>query len=348
MGSRRLCARRARALPETSERESVLDDQRVFIANFGQGNYEWPVCLEDSTVATMNDPVSQKFWEAGDREGFIANCIANNMTAAGERPTRPVASRWFNLMTIIAETSNDIWIHRADNRVWWTKSKPDQARIIVKPDPLGKPGEQVHVCHKPCEPWSDRTRRGTPLIWDSLHPKAKDFLSTQGTLQQLQPDNAAYALALIEATDLSPWHDRANWMSRQQRAGHSSVRQFDSRQTAVVRMAMTAEQTAKAANGQSVETTMKEKQFKFRRQELEAYLTNLLSDQEDLCAISSLPLQFDGDDDDPEMRPSLDRIDSDGHYEKGNLQVVCRFINRWKGADDDAQFRRLISVLRRE
>ena len=111
---------------------------------------------------------------------------------------------------------------------------------------------------------------------------------------------------------------------------------------------MTAEQTANSANGQSVETTTKVKEFRFRRPDLESYLASLLSDQESLCAISGLPLQFDGDHDDPEMLPSLDRIDSDGHYEKGNLQVVCRFINRWKGADDDAQFRRLIGVLRWE
>ena len=28
---------------------------RVFIANFGEGNYEWPVCKERSTIATMNE-----------------------------------------------------------------------------------------------------------------------------------------------------------------------------------------------------------------------------------------------------------------------------------------------------
>jgi hypothetical protein len=45
---------------------------------------------------------------------------------------------------------------------------------------------------------------------------------------------------------------------------------------------------------------------------------------------------------DDEMKASLDRIDSNAHYEAGNLQVVCRFINRWKGADSNSQFKRLI------
>lgn len=48
----------------------------------------------------------------------------------------------------------------------------------------------------------------------------------------------------------------------------------------------------------------------------------------------------------PCRRPSLDRIDSDGHYEAGNLQVVCRFINFWKGASDDEEFRRLLELVR--
>ena len=46
------------------------------------------------------------------------------------------------------------------------------------------------------------------------------------------------------------------------------------------------------------------------------------------------------------MLPSLDRIDSNGHYAKENLQLVCRFINFWKQASDDAEFRRLVSVVR--
>jgi hypothetical protein len=47
------------------------------------------------------------------------------------------------------------------------------------------------------------------------------------------------------------------------------------------------------------------------------------------------------------MKASLDRIDSSGHYEAGNLQVVCRFINRWKGADQNVQFVRLMDTLRK-
>lgn len=48
---------------------------------------------------------------------------------------------------------------------------------------------------------------------------------------------------------------------------------------------------------------------------------------------------------DPEMLCSLDRIDSNGHYERGNLQIVCRFVNRWSDSVD-AHFRTLVAKVR--
>ena len=68
--------------------------------------------------------------------------------------------------------------------------------------------------------------------------------------------------------------------------------------------------------------------------------------QEYCCELTGLPLELDEVNGDPAMFASSDRIDSSGHYEPGNLQVVCRFANFWKGASDDAEFRRLIGVLR--
>lgn len=65
--------------------------------------------------------------------------------------------------------------------------------------------------------------------------------------------------------------------------------------------------------------------------------------QEGYCALTGVKLDYDEDGGDPELYCSLDRIDSESHYEQGNLQVVCRFANRWKGADNDATFKRLIT-----
>lgn len=320
---------------------------RVFIANFGRENYEWPVCHARGTIATMNEVSAQEYWEAGNREGYILSRMKGK-TAAGITPTRPVASRWFNLMTIISESSGDIWIHREKDQLWWTTSRADPPIFERKIEPIGD-RRNVVICHKPCEPWSDKNRKGNRLDWNGLHPKAREFLFTEGTLQQLGDENAAYALALINGDDLIPWHSLNAWKAKvdKTRAKHSGVTIFSSKQRAAARMAMTAVNTVASANGQQVLRTIKNKELKFSsQQEFERYLLALLDIQEGLCAISSLALQYDGEFDDSELLCSLDRIDSEGHYEPGNLQVVCRFVNRWKGSDNDDSFRRLIDVIR--
>lgn len=49
---------------------------------------------------------------------------------------------------------------------------------------------------------------------------------------------------------------------------------------------------------------------------------------------------------DRELYFSLDRIDSDGHYEPNNLQLVCNFANRWKGAKNNQGFLDLIAAIK--
>lgn len=68
--------------------------------------------------------------------------------------------------------------------------------------------------------------------------------------------------------------------------------------------------------------------------------------QEHRCALTDLRLDYDERGGDKQFFCSLDRIDSSGHYEPGNLQVVCRFANFWKGVSDDGEFRRLIKEVR--
>jgi hypothetical protein len=107
---------------------------------------------------------------------------------------------------------------------------------------------------------------------------------------------------------------------------------------------------AKQACGQSGEvrtTVSRTKAFLFENDpEFLRYISELLTQQKNRCAITNLPLQFVGSCEDEERLASLDRINSDGHYARQNLQVVCRFINRWKNDDADQNFRRLIGLLR--
>ena len=320
---------------------------RVFIANFGRENYEWPVCKARGTVATMNDVKAQGFWEAGNRQAYILERMAGQ-TAAGIEPTRQVASRWFNLMTIISETAGDLWVHRAEDHLWWTISLNDPPTFEPQVEPVGEQ-RAVIVCHKPCNPWSNKNRSGNRLDWMGLHPKAREFLATESTLGQLNDDNANYANALIDGNDLTSWHSRGYWKAKLNTAAGKGgvVKSFTPRQRAVVRMAETARLTVAGANGQQTLQTVKAKNLLFDSIiALENYIAQLIDMQEGFCAVTGLVLQYDGDCDDIEMLSSLDRIDSGGHYEEGNLQIVCRFANRWKSSSDDATFRRLVKAIR--
>ncbi len=320
---------------------------RVFIANFGQSNYLWPKCLERGTVATINNERVHPFWERRDREGFVDFAVANLKTARMEIPTRAVASRWFGLNDAIAETSGDVWIHREKDKLWWTISRPEPVEITLMPsfNPQ-RDGPRVFELHKPAEPWRDRDRKGRPLPWAGLHPKARDFLFTEGTLQQLSPDNAEYALALIEGDGLEPWHGRPEWQAKVVRTGRNPATIYDAKRKTIFRMVETVFSTVAGANGQQVLRTLKDKRTSFDKPALEKYVASLIDDQDGLCAITGIALQFDEGGSDPELCCSLDRIDSAGHYEPGNLQIVCRFVNRWKSDSPDVDFRRLIGLVR--
>ncbi len=319
--------------------------KKTFIANFGRENNLWPDCHTRSTVAAYEDEDLRPLWLAGDREGYIARCIATKTTAAGITPTRQVASRWFNIGQIISSTEGDLWIHREKHELWWTFSRSGEVQVALEPA-FKRENEQIYVMRKPTDPWSNKNRIGNPLEWLALHPKARAFLFTEGTVQQLADDHAAYALALINGSDLNSWHSRPDWKAKADTGGNPGTI-FNAKERAALRMAMTARDTVAAANGQQVLTTVKNKELRFATTEdLKRYIVALVEAQDGLCAITGLQLQFDGEHEDPELLCSLDRIDSNGHYEPGNLQVVCRFVNRWKSAGDDGEFRRLLGVVR--
>ncbi len=128
--------------------------------------------------------------------------------------------------------------------------------------------------------------------------------------------------------------------------GKNQVRYLGAREKSVIAMRLSVENTVRNANGQTVERTLKNKDLRMTSAELETLITSLLNLQENRCALTGIPLQFHGPDADKNLLPSLDRIDSAGHYEAGNLQVVCQFINFWKGSSDNSDFQRLLLLVR--
>jgi len=319
---------------------------QVYIANFGRNNHLWPICFAYPSVATVEDEDLRGFWLAGNRQGYIECAISSKKTAGGLTPTPSVASRWFNLAHIISNSADDLWIHREKNELWWTHTRADEVDVSG-PEFDAEQGERVYILHKPTTPWSSTTRTGRLLEWKALHPKAQHFLFTEGTLQKPSPDNATYAIALINGDILDSWELREEWKKAAASSRRGTAKVFTAQERSAARMAVQARDTAAQARGQQVVRTVKAKDLRFVSQhDFEAFLLKLIEAQDGVCALTGLPLQFDGEQDDSELLCSLDRVDSSGHYEDGNLQVVCRFANRWKNDGENAEFRRLIKLIR--
>ena len=98
------------------------------------------------------------------------------------------------------------------------------------------------------------------------------------------------------------------------------------REKSIIAMRLSVENTVKNANGQIVQRILKSKELRMTSAELEKLIESLLDLQDNRCALTGIPFNFMGPDADKNLLPSLDRIDSNGHYEVGNLQV-CQFIN---------------------
>lgn len=119
-----------------------------------------------------------------------------------------------------------------------------------------------------------------------------------------------------------------------------------SRDRSIKRIVDTVFNTVSNSNGQQVLSTKKDKKVNMSKAELADFLPHLMNKQNNLCAHTDIEMVYDDPENDKQLWCSLDRIDSDGYYEKDNLQLVCRFVNMWKGASDDNEFNRLIHLVR--
>ena len=125
-----------------------------------------------------------------------------------------------------------------------------------------------------------------------------------------------------------------------------SGRVLDGRDKSIIVMRCSVEDTVRNSNGQIVDRTIKNKELRMTPAELQKLLVSLLDRQGNRCALTGIPFHFHGPDTDKNLLPSVDRIDSNGHYETGNIQIVCKFINFWKADSDNNEFKRLLMLAR--
>lgn len=127
--------------------------------------------------------------------------------------------------------------------------------------------------------------------------------------------------------------------------GKDAGRILGGRDRCIVAMRLAIEGAVKQGNGQTAERTVKVKETDLSAAEIDRLLTELMDLQGNRCALTGIPFDFTKDGD-KNLLPSADRIDSNGQYTRSNIQVVCRFINFWKGAADNEGFTRLLSLVR--
>lgn len=309
----------------------------IYIAMTGDGNELWADCLERKLVALGYDKPYFEAWKAGDRDEFLRLEMKTAPKGATETDVKGRATTWFNRATRIAESENDIWLHRAGNDLYWS--------VSTEAEPVFEEYDGKVMIAKPVTPWSRRNRRTVALTWNSIHPKAKDYLTTQQAVFRVaDPMMKEYIEALVGGDDLSRWHDIPEWRIRLGAdKGKTLGNNVKLSEFVLSRMMMTIRDTVRNAKGQQVLRTLKDKKLLCSEPEMKAHLAELMVRQEGLCAITRLPLHVDGQEDlDYDMLASVDRIDSNGHYEPRNVQLVCRFVNFWKCSQENGKFMELL------
>jgi hypothetical protein len=320
---------------------------RIYVVNLGTGNRHWQICKDESVLTLQVSSDLLSFWNARDKSGWQLWSARNETTNLGRPPIEPVTSRWYNLLTVFAETSGDLWVHSDGARLFWTRSSAGDFEKSQISDPFG--GKRSYfLLKKPCEPWRSEDGRGRALHWKALHAKSHDFLRTEATFQEISNDRGYrdFVLALIAGESLDRWHSLPEWRNRGGRNG--PVRTFDPIEVTIEEAIRRVADTTRNADGREVSATKKVKDLKVTRDELRSALQQIYREQCGFCALTGLRMLLNGEPGSEDFRLSVDRIDSKGHYDIGNLQLVCRFANFWKSATDNSRFKELIAVVRRE
>lgn len=318
----------------------------TYVIKTGELNYFWPHCHKGSFVALMFDKPYFEAWASGDKDVYfdVVRQLAKKNTP--EPIIRREATIWFNNGMKLRDSVGDVFINRVDNNLYWATTK-DEPSFTIEHEYQGV--SVVALC-KPVDNWSRFNAKGTPLQWQTTHNRAKDFLSPYPALFRIDHSEMQdYLDALLHGDDLSPWHQQPSWKIKQgEDKGKSLGKSVPVIDYVVTDLWHSMVQTTSQANGQLVISVkhMKNKTIVGTEAEMRKHLAELWEKQEGRCALSGIPMHAPGQDNiEPDLRVSPDRIDSNGHYEIGNIQLVCRFINYWKCAAENGKFLDLLDLV---
>lgn len=308
---------------------------QVYAIMTGNDNRLWPRCLDEDLVAMGFGTPYFDAWHSNDYGAYLALSRADAKAGVTEAEIKSQATLWFNRATALTQSTGDLWLHRDGADLYW-------AETVDAPPVFDAIDNDEIMIAKPTTKWSRRNKRTEALGWGSIHPKAKNYIVTQQAMFHVaNPDMQRYFRALVDGTSLAPWHDRPDWQAAL--GTKSLVRHPPLAEFAIARMMETVKQTVANSSGQIVQKTMKDKKLLCTEDEMRSHIAELMEQQQGFCKLSGLRMHLDRQDAvDVDLLVSLDRIDSNGHYAIGNVQLVCRFVNFWKSSQDNGRFLELL------
>jgi hypothetical protein len=165
------------------------------------------------------------------------------------------------------------------------------------------------------------------------------------TMAEARQEYADYIISLIRGDDLERWFSLPKWKATLKKKKDAG-RTFSDWEASAVDIIYAAKQASKKG-GKEVISKKKNKPFGFSSdEELRLHILELHSIQNGLCELTGMPYTTRIGKSRGDMMMSLDRVDSNLGYVRGNLQLTCWFANRWKGASDNGEFIQLINMIR--
>lgn len=323
---------------------------RIYTIITGDQRYFWPECLKDNFVSLSFDKPYFEAWYAGDREAHLAVSMKHAKASKNGKTDQAIQSEsttWFNYANKLKDSEYDIFITRVENDLFWATSTTGD--VFFRPHKDPSDGREVVAICKPVTKWSQFDQQHRKLTWMTLHKRARVFVAAQTALfQVVDEEMREYLHALLKGDDLSQWHSLPAWRARQGESDHC-YQAFSKtiKQQSVHDMMFNMIKTVNFANGQLIEVPVKQKDLNgCSIEEMETHLLELFDLQLGRCALTNIVMHLSGQEGmNLDLKTSADRKDSKGHYEIGNMQIVCRFVNMWKSAMPDQKFRDLLKLV---
>lgn len=331
-----------------AELRRLVTNAEIYKASLGKGGNLREEAISKNMLVFN---VGKKFYEAKDSG-------APAPTAGNDERAYKSAERIIKAFTALPENALVVNWNADGSRLKWglTEGTTKKDR-----EEIGEDGQPFIVFHQLfAGGWRETSIGGTPLI--GLHPKTRDLAVNPATLSRVET-NADYLRNLILDLDTSSWEARPEWLAKAKaigwhpvnRAGKLSIRAdpsaaplvreiVDSFLQDIRRMAATTMHTVAYANGQTILVEVKAKDTDFKKEQLEEEIAAILTLQKNCCALTSY--QFKLPENNPHLRPSLDRKDSSLGYVAGNLQVVTRAANFFKSASDEKDWKLKAKAMR--